>query len=257
MTLLHALIISIVEGITEFLPISSTGHMILISNLLRIAESDFVKSFEIIIQLGAIGAVAVLYFRKLLLNKQVFLRVCVAFLPTAFVGLVFYKFIKTMLLGNPWIVVCSLGIGGVLLIMLEIFHKEHARYTGEIKDITFIQAMFIGISQSFSIIPGVSRAAATIAGALFMGIKRDTAVEFSFLLAIPTMAGATGLDLVKSAKHFTGNEYILLAVGLIGAFVSAILVVKWFTGYVKNHTFIPFGVYRIVLALAYYLYILR
>lgn len=257
MTVVHALILSVIEGITEFLPISSTGHMILASNILRIAETDFVKSFEIIIQLGAILAVLVLYWRKLLLNKEVFIRVCIAFLPTAIVGFFLYKFIKNVLLGNPWIVIWSLAVGGVLLILLEIFHKEKADHIEEIKNITPVQAFIIGIAQSFSIIPGVSRAAATIVGALLVGIKRDTAVEFSFLLAIPTMAAATGLDLVKSAKHFTGNEYMLLGIGLIGAFITAILVVKWFIGFVKNHTFIPFGIYRIAIAFVYYLFILK
>jgi undecaprenyl-diphosphatase len=257
MTLIHSIILSLIEGITEFLPISSTGHMILASNLLHIADSDFVKSFEIIIQLGAILAVLVLYWKKLLLNKDIFLRVCIAFLPTAIIGFVLYKFIKTVLLGNPWIVVVSLAIGGTILIILELLYKEKAESIKEIKNITPIQAFIIGIAQSFSIIPGVSRAAATIVGALMVGIKRDTAVEFSFLLAIPTMAAATGLDMIKSAKHFSGNEYMLLAVGLIGAFITALLVVKWFIGFVKNHTFIPFGIYRIILAITYYIFILR
>jgi undecaprenyl-diphosphatase len=257
MTVIHALILSVIEGITEFLPISSTGHMILASNVLRIAETDFVKSFEIIIQLGAILAVLVLYWKRLLLNKDVFIRVCIAFAPTAIVGFVLYKFIKTVLLGNPWIVVVSLAAGGAILIILELLYKEKAESVKEIKNITPIQALIIGTAQSFSIIPGVSRAAATIVGALLVGIKRDTAVEFSFLLAIPTMAAATGLDLIKSAKHFTGNEYMLLAVGLMVAFITALIVVKWFIGFVKNHTFIPFGVYRIAIAFVYYLFILR
>jgi len=257
MTLFHAFILSVVEGITEFLPISSTGHMILVSNFLGIANTDFVKSFEIIIQLGAISAVCILYFKKLFLNKQVFLRVCVAFLPTAFVGFVLYKFIKTYLLGNPWIVVISLGVGGILLILLELIYKEKAHHVEEINSISLQQALFIGISQSFSIIPGVSRSAATIVGALLAGIKRNAAVEFSFLLAIPTMAAATGLDLVENANQFTRNQYTLLFISFICAFITALVAVKWFIAYVKNHTFIPFGIYRIILALAYYLYILR
>jgi undecaprenyl-diphosphatase len=257
MTPVHSILLSIIEGVTEFLPVSSTGHMILASNILRISETDFVKSFEIIIQLGAILAVLVLYWKKLLLNKDVFIRVCIAFAPTAVAGFVLYKFIKTVLLGNPWVVVISLAAGGVFLIVLELLHKEKAGSVEEIKNITPLQAFVIGTSQSLSIIPGVSRAAATIAGALLVGIKRDTAVEFSFLLAIPTMAAATGLDLFKSAKQFTGNEYMLLFVGLMGAFITALIVVKWFIGFVKNHTFIPFGIYRIILAFTYYIFILR
>lgn len=248
MNVVHAIILSIVEGVTEFLPISSTGHMILVSALFRIAQTDFVKSFEIFIQLGAILAVVVLYWKKLWRDWT---RVGVAFVPTAIVGLMLYKYIKDVLLGNPWIVVWSLGVGGILLILLEIFHKEKQ------KNMTFVDAFIIGCAQSLSIIPGVSRAGATIVGALLLGVKRETAVEFSFLLAIPTMAAATGLDLLKSGKHFTGSQYELLAIGFAGAFITALISVKWFIGFVQKHTFVPFAVYRILAALAFYFFILR
>jgi undecaprenyl-diphosphatase len=248
MNVLHALLLSVVEGVTEFLPISSTGHMILAGTLLHVAETDFVKSFEIIIQLGAILAVVLLYWKKLWRDWT---RVGIAFVPTAIVGLVLYRFIKDILLGNPWIVVWSLGLGGALLILLEKFHKEKT------ERMTLFDAFLIGCAQSLSIIPGVSRAAATIVGALLLGITRETAVEFSFLLAIPTMAAATGLDLLKNGRYFTGTQYELLAVGFIGAFITALLTVKWFIGFVKSHTFIPFGIYRIITALAFYLFVLR
>jgi undecaprenyl-diphosphatase len=257
MNIVHAIILSIVEGITEFLPISSTGHMVLASTLMKIQETDFVKSFEIIIQLGAILAVLLLYWKKLLTNKDTFIRVAIAFIPTGIVGLVLYKFIKDVLLGNPWIVVWALAIGGILLIIIEKFHKEKADHAGEIAHMSFRQAFIIGCAQSLSVIPGVSRAAATIVGALLVGVKRETAVEFSFLLAIPTMAAATGLDLLKSGHHFTGSQMELLAIGFIGAFLSALVVVQWFIGYAKKHTFIPFGIYRILAALAFYFFVLR
>lgn len=257
MNIFHAIILSIVEGISEFLPISSTGHMILASSFLKLQETDFVKSFEIIIQFGAILAVLTLYWKKLLMNKETFIRVCMAFIPTAIVGLVLYKFIKNVLLGNPWIVVWSLIIGGIVLLLVEKFHKESEHHKASITDISLMQAFWIGCAQSLSIIPGVSRAAATIVGALLLDIKREPAVEFSFLLAIPTMAAATGLDLLKSGKHFTGNQYELLAIGLIGAFISALIVVKWFVGFVKHHSFVPFGIYRILIALAYIAFVLR
>jgi undecaprenyl-diphosphatase len=255
MNIFHTVILSVIEGITEFLPISSTGHMILASTLLKIAETDFVKSFEIIIQLGAILAVLILYWKKLLLNKKTLINVIIAFLPTAFIGLVLYKYIKSVLLGNPWIVVWSLGIGGVLLILLEIFHKE--KTTIEETDMSPKKAFIIGCAQSLSVIPGVSRAAATIAGAMLTGMGRAEAVEFSFLLAIPTMAAATGLDFLKSAKHFTGSQYELLGLGFVIAFLTALVVVKWFIGFVKKYTFIPFGIYRIVIALAFVFFVLR
>ena len=251
MNILHAVILSIIEGITEFLPISSTGHMILASTLLKIQETDFVKSFQIIIQFGAIFAVLLLYWKKLLTNKETFIRVLVAFIPTAIVGLVLYKFIKDILLGNPWIVVWSLGIGGILLILLEKF------YTEKQQKLSVFHAFLIGCVQSLSVIPGVSRAAATIVGARLLGVGREDAVEFSFLLAIPTMAAATGLDLLKSGKHFTGSQYELLGIGFIGAFITAFITVKWFIGFVKTHTFIPFGIYRILAALAFYVFVLR
>lgn len=251
MNIINAIILSVVEGVTEFLPISSTGHMILVSTLLKIAETDFVKSFEIIIQLGAILAVLVLYWKKLLNDRDTFIRVLVAFIPTAVVGLVLYKYIKDVLLGNPWIVVWSLGIGGILLILLEKLNVEKQ------KSMSLLDAFIIGCAQSVSIIPGVSRAAATIVGALLLGISRENAVEFSFLLAIPTMAAATGLDLVKSGRHFTGSQYELLAIGFIGAFITALITVKWFITFVKTHTFVPFGWYRIIAALVFYLFVLK
>lgn len=251
MSIVHAIILSIIEGVTEFLPISSTGHMILASTLLKIQETDFVKSFEIIIQLGAILAVLLLYWRKLFTNKQTFIRVAVAFVPTAIVGLVLYKFIKDVLLGNPWIVVWSLGIGGILIILLEKFQKEKQT------KMSLLHAFLIGCAQSLSVVPGVSRAAATIVGARLLGMKREDAVEFSFLLAIPTMAAATELDLIKSGRSFTGTQYELLAIGFIGAFITALITVKWFIGFVKTHTFIPFAIYRILAALAFYFFVLR
>lgn len=257
MTIIHAILLSIIEGITEFLPISSTGHMILASTMLHIQETEFVKSFEIIIQLGAILAVLALYWKKLLTDKETFIRVAIAFVPTAIIGLLLYKFIKDVLLGNPWIVVWSFAIGGILLIILEKFHKEKAEHKDEIRSMTYMQAFLVGVAQSVSVIPGVSRAAATIVGALLLGMKREPAVEFSFMLAIPTMAAATGLDLLKSGRHFTGSQYEILTIGLIGAFITALITVKWFIGFVKKHTFIPFGVYRILAAIAFYIFVLR
>lgn len=257
MDIFQALILSAVEGITEFLPISSTGHLVLTSELLRIQQTDFVKSFEVIIQLGAILAVVVLYWKRLLQGKALWLRLFVAFLPTAVIGFALYKFIKTVLLGNPMITLWALFLGGIALIVIEKLYKEKAHHLDEIESLSLKKAFVIGLIQSFSMVPGVSRAAATIFGGLFMGLKRKPAVEFSFLLAIPTMAGATGLDLLKSDFSFSGNEWGLLAVGFAGAFVTAIVAIKYFVRYVQHHTFVAFGVYRIVLALVFWLFIIR
>lgn len=250
MTYLQAILLSIIEGITEFLPISSTGHMILAGQLLSITQTDFVKSFEIIIQLGAILAVLLLYWKKLFMNRDMFLRVAIAFIPTALVGFTLYKYIKDILLGNPMIVVWSLGLGGILLILLEKFHKEKQ------KNMNYTDALLIGCAQALSIVPGVSRAAATITGSLILGIKREQAVEFSFLLAIPTMAAATGLDLLKSGRQFTSDQYVLLAIGFVGAFIVALVTTRWFVTFVKTHTFISFGIYRILVAAVFYFFIL-
>ncbi len=257
MDYLQALILSVVEGLSEFLPISSTGHLVLTSHLLGVTQDDFTKSFEIIIQLGAILAVTVIYWRDLIQNPKLWSRIMAAFLPTAVIGLLLYKVIKEYLLGNEMITVLALGVGGVVLIGLELLYKEKETHLSKIEELSLPKAALIGLAQSLSIIPGVSRAAATIVGGLFLGLKRETAVQFSFLLAIPTMAAATGLDVLKTKISFTSYEWSLLAVGFIGSFVVALLVVKWFLKYVQKNNFIPFGVYRIIVALAYWYVLLK
>lgn len=256
MNIFQAVILSIVEGITEFLPISSTGHLILTTQLLGITETDFVKSFEIYIQLGAILAVIVLYAQKYFQNIQVWKNVLIAFLPTALIGFIFYKFVKTYLLGNEQVVVLSLLIGGVLLIGLEKIYREKEQAIGKIEDLSLKQSFLIGLAQSVSIVPGVSRSAATILGALFLGAKRGVAVEFSFLLAVPTMLAASGYDLLKSNRAFSTDEWTLIAVGFIGSFITALIVVRWFIKFVQTNTFIPFGIYRIILALLFLVFLL-
>jgi undecaprenyl-diphosphatase len=257
MDIFQAIVLSVIEGVTEFLPISSTGHMILAASLLGIGESEFVKSFEIIIQLGAILAVFFMYLKFLLKNPGVWVKLIAAFLPTAIVGLVFYHDIKLYLLGNTNVVLWSLFIGGVALVVWERLMKS--RNLGDkkevakgIEDLSFKKAFIIGVFQSLSVVPGVSRAAATIIGAISMGLSRQAAVEFSFLLALPTMFAATGLDLVKSGFSFSSSEWGILLIGFVGAFVTAALSVKYFLKFVKNHTFVSFGVYRILLALIFW-----
>lgn len=260
LTFAHAIILGIVEGITEFLPISSTGHMILASNAMRIPEYDFLKSFEIFIQLGAILAVLLMYWKNLLLNTKIFKRVAIAFVPTAIVGLLFYKFVKAYFLGNTHIVAWAFGIGGILLIIFELFRKKkqsiEVESIVELESITYKQALLIGFFQSIAIIPGVSRSAATIVGGLMMGISRRAIVEFSFMLAVPTLMSATLFDLAKSSYSFTSNEWGLLGVGFVTAFFSALVAVRFLVDFVKNHTFIIFGVYRIVIALVFLIFLL-
>ena len=257
MDYIQAIIFSIVEGITEFLPVSSTGHLILASELLKVPQSNFVKDFEIIIQLGSILSIVVLYFKELLRSKLIWQKILVAFLPTALIGLVLFKFIKSFLLGNLYITLIALLIGGVLLILLELIHKEKDTHIDSIEKMSFKNAFIIGTFQSLAIIPGVSRSAATIVSALFLGTKRKTAAEFSFLLAVPTMLAATSLDVLESKFSYTPYEWSLLAVGFIGSFVVALIVVKLFLKYIQNHTFIPFGIYRIAVAIIFWYILIK
>jgi undecaprenyl-diphosphatase len=256
MTILQALILGIVEGITEFLPISSTGHLILASALLHIANSDFVKTFEVVIQLGAILAVVVLYWRSFL-DIEILKRVIVGFIPTGIIGLALYKIAKTYLLGNETVVLWALALGGIALIVFEWWHTESENAVSDIRAISYKQAATVGLFQALAIVPGVSRSAATIVGGLLLGIKRAAIVEFSFLLAVPTMLAASGLDLLKSSGSFSQSDMLVLAIGFIVAFVVALPAVQWLLAYVRGHSFIPFGVYRIAVAILFFFLILR
>ncbi len=251
MTFFDALILGLVEGVTEFLPISSTGHLILTAQILGLS-GEFVKSFEIAIQVGAILAVLWLYGAKLFLNSQIRKNVAVAFLPTAVSGFLFYKIIKTVFFESITLTLSALLIGGIVLIIFEKLHKEKEDALTDLEKMTYLQAISIGCFQILAMIPGVSRAAATTLGGLFVGLSRRAVVEFSFLLAIPTMLAATGLDLVKSGSAFGKEEYGLLILGGCSAFVSALIAVRWFVSYVSSHNFIQFGIYRIVMAIAWW-----
>jgi len=247
MDLSTAAILGIVEGVSEFLPISSTGHLILASSLLGLKHTDFLKSFEIAIQVGAIASVVVLYWRSLLVDTNILKKVIVAFIPTGIMGLTLYKLIKQFLLGSAPVVLWSLLIGGVLLIVFELWHREKADAVAEVGEISWRQALIIGCFQSIAMIPGVSRSAATIVGGLLLGLRRKVIVEFSFLLAAPTMLAATAYDLLKSGSQFSLDQLQFLAVGFATSFVVALLSIKFLLRYIQTHTFIAFGVYRIAL----------
>lgn len=253
MTLLQSAILGIVEGISEFLPISSTGHLILTSSLLGLAQSDFVKSFEIMIQLGAIAAVVVLYWRAFL-NIETVKKIIVAFLPTAVIGLALYSIIKTYLIGNEVVVLLALFLGGIALIVFEYFHREKPSFEND-APMTYTQALLIGLAQATAVIPGVSRSGATILGGLLLGMRRTTIVEFSFLLAVPTMIAATGLDLVKNASSFSSANILNLLVGFITAFVVALFAIRFLLRFVRTRNFVPFGIYRILVAIAFWVII--
>lgn len=257
MTILQAILLSIVEGITEFLPISSTGHLVLAARLLAIEQTEFVKSFEIIIQLGAILAVVILYLQIFLRNKVLWKTVATAFVPSMIVGFLFYKLIKTVLIGNPFITLVALFLGGVLILLLERRYRTTSVHTETMTAITYKQALFIGLCQAISVIPGVSRAGATILGGMSLGLSRKTAVEFSFLLAAPTMLAASVLDISESYTSFSPENLVLLAVGFVVSFFVALMVMKWLLVFIKTNTLSVFGVYRIVLSIVYYMLVLR
>ncbi len=254
MNILDAIFLGIIEGLTEFLPVSSTGHLMITARLLKVPTTEFLKSFEIAIQLGAISSVIVLYFRSLVLDREIIKRVCVAFLPTAVIGLALYKVIKNYLLGDVRIVLLSLFLGGIFLIVFETLRRPRPEAEEKIEVITYRQAFLIGIAQSLAVIPGVSRSAATIIAGLMLGLKRTTIVEFSFLLAVPTMLAATALDLLKTAHQFTREEAGLLAVGLLVSFLVALASIKFFLSFIKKNSFITFGIYRILIAIALFIF---
>lgn len=253
MDILQAIILSIVEGITEFLPVSSTGHMILASYIMKIHEHAFVKTFEIGIQIGAILAIVMLYYKRFIQGLTIYIKLFIAFIPTAVVGFLAYKTIKTYLF-NPLGVSLALIIGGVILIVIDKWVVTRESRYAEIEEISYKNAFLIGLAQCVSMIPGVSRAAATIIGGVANGLNKKQATEFSFLLAVPTMCAATGYDLLKTDATFSSHELMLLAIGLVGAFISAWLAVKLFIRFVENHGFKTFGYYRIFIVIVFLVY---
>ncbi|NUO00505.1 MAG: undecaprenyl-diphosphate phosphatase [Saprospiraceae bacterium] len=254
MTIIQSIIIAIIEGLTEFLPISSTGHMILASTIMKIHEDDFVKTFEISIQLGAILAIVLMYAKRFLQGISIYLKLGFAFLPTAAIGFLAYDFIKTYLF-NSTIVSISLIVGGIILILIDKKVAEQKSSTIDLEGISYKRAFSIGLIQCFSMIPGVSRAAATIIGGVFNGLDKKQATEFSFLLAVPTMFAATGYDLLKTSINFTDHELFLLGLGLVIAFITAWIAVKIFLKIVENYGFKHFGYYRIVIGVLFLIFI--
>lgn len=251
-TYLTALLLGLIEGLTEFLPVSSTGHLILAGDLLGF-KGPADKTFEIVIQLGAILAVCVVYWRKLWdsamglssdANSRAFVRnVLVAFLPAAVIGAVAYKYIKAML-ESPMVVAVALVVGGVAILVIERVVKNARVYSVETMSTGL--ALKVGFYQVLAMIPGVSRAGATIMGSMLLGVERRTAAEFSFFLAIPTMVGATVFSLYKARNDLSFDGAALIAVGFVMAFFSALLVVRGFIGFIGRHGFAPFAWYRIV-----------
>ncbi len=257
MDVLAVVILSAVEGLTEFLPISSTGHLMVTAAVLKLPPTEFLKSFEIFIQLGAIFAVTLLYAKRLVVEITLVKKLVVAFVPTAIIGFMSYSLVKDFLLGSLPIVAASLFAGGVILIFFELWLTQKSSQPEQnLSEISYRQAVIIGLWQTLAIIPGVSRAGATIVGGLYLGLSRRAIVEFSFLLAIPTMLAAVGFDLYQTGGAFNWNEYMILGFGFILSFAFALLTVKWLLSFVERHNFIWFGVYRLVVALLISLFLL-
>ncbi len=250
MTLFQSILIALVEGLTEFLPISSTGHMILASTAMGIHEDEFVKTFEVFIQLGAILAIALMYIKRFFRNLTIYFKLITAFLPTAVVGFLAYDYIKAYLF-SPIVVSVSLILGGIILIFIDKKVAAQGSTVVEVEDISYKNAFFIGLCQCLSMVPGTSRAAATIIGGVFNGLDKRQATEFSFLLAVPTMLAAGGYDLLKTDLAFTSEQLMLLGIGFIVAFASAWGAVKLFLTYVSTHGFTSFGWYRIGLGIVF------
>ena len=245
MTIFDSLLLGAVEGITEFLPISSTGHLIVVSSFLGLEQTNAHKTFEVAIQLGSILAVLFLFAKRLLVDKMLWLKIIIAFLPTAIFGFLFYKTIKSLFGAES--VAIMLIIGGFIFLIVEYFRRNHDDSKDKtIDDLTIKEALTIGLFQSLSMVPGTSRSGATMIGGLFAGLSRKSAAEFSFLLAIPTMFVATFYDLYKNRSEMIIDDYSLLAVGFVTAFVVAFFTVKAVMNFLTTHTFIVFGIYRII-----------
>jgi len=250
----QAVIIGIIEGFTEFLPISSTGHMIVAAKFLHVEENALIKAYEVIIQFAAILAVILIY-RDKLSPKRVVLwqKLIVAFLPLGAIGFVFRHQIKALF--SVPVVAWMFIIGGVIFLIVEFFYKEEAKVrTTNIDAVSWKQAIWIGIAQVAALIPGTSRAGATIIGGLLTGLDRKTSAEFSFLLAIPVMAAVSGYDFLKHYHEFAHANWGAFAIGFAVAFVVAWLTIKLFIAFLQRFTFNAFGVYRIVLGVALLVY---
>ncbi|MCI5972240.1 MAG: undecaprenyl-diphosphate phosphatase [Anaerococcus sp.] len=286
---IKVLILSIVEGVTEFLPVSSTGHLILVNQFVKLEPEGFSNAFNIIIQLGAILSVVVIYFKRLnpwdrekteryfprnydRLNGQsrfyfrlthpdkktieLWKRVIVGILPAMVLGLLFDDFIDEHLF-NPMVVATMLLVWGLIIIFVEKRNKKDKGFRHDnIAMVSYKTVLAIGFFQTLAMIPGTSRSAATIMGAMILGLSRSAAAEFSFFLAIPTMLGATFLKVVKNFGGFTAYQWLLILLGMVLSFLVAYFVIKKFMAYIRNNDFIPFGIYRIILAIIVFVYFL-
>ncbi len=246
MTIFDSIILGIIEGFTEFLPISSTGHLIVASEFLGIDQTNVTKAFEVIIQFAAILAVVFNYKDKFTIKKiDLWIKVFLAFLPIGTIGYIFSHQIKELF--SIEIVAVMFIVGGVIFLIVEkFFIKDESQLIDDVERVTFKQSLVIGFAQVFALIPGTSRAGSTIIGALLVGLSRKASAEFSFLLAMPVMSAVTAYDLLKHYHEFSDAHLVTLAVGFIVSFLVAYLTIKLFMAFLEKFTFVAFGVYRII-----------
>jgi undecaprenyl-diphosphatase len=254
MTILDAMILGIVEGLSEFLPISSTGHLILVSTLIKLRQTDAHKVFEVTIQSGAMLAVVYIYRSQLVSRSGLLKKLSFAFLPTGILGYLLYKLVKSFF--HPSLVSYMLIAGGVAFIAIELWLRNRPATVVSVQEISYRQAFIIGLLQSLSMIPGVSRSGATIMGGLLVGMNRKDAAEFSFLLALPTMLAATAYDIYKNYTIFNLGDWQNILVGFITSFIFAVIGIKALLKFISNHTFVPFGIYRIAVGVIFLFFLM-
>lgn len=248
MTIFDSIILGIIEGFTEFLPISSTGHLIIASEFLNIEQTAVTKAYEVIIQFAAILAVILNYPSKFTLaHIELWKKITLAFIPIGAVGFLFSKQVKAMF--SMEIVAVMFIIGGIVFLIVEKFYDEKKTHIDDVEKVTYKQALYIGLAQIFALIPGTSRAGSTIIGAMLVGLNRKASAEFSFLLAFPVMCATTGYDILKHYKEFSDANLITLGIGFVIAFFVAFLTIKLFLKFLENFTFVAFGIYRILFGL--------
>ncbi len=253
MTIFDAIILGIVEGLLEFLPVSAAGHLTLVGNLLHLkTENPAFKIYEIFMQMGAVIAVMILYFKRLLVDRDIWLKIIIGFIPTGAIGFLLYKPIKHYLLGNVLITAFMVFLGGIIILIVE--SKERTPKVNNLKDITIKDAITIGFIQSLALIPGISRSGATIIGAMLIGFERRTATEFSFLIAIPTILSAGFYSILKDHSEIHSQDILPMGVSFITALIFAILSVKIFLKFVSSNNLKVFGFYRIITGIIYLLY---
>ena len=245
MDVIQSAVLGVIEGFTEFLPISSTAHMIIASKAMGLSQTTYTKAFEIIIQLAAILAVVFVYREKFSPKKiELWKRLIVAYLPLAIVGFIFRHQIKELF--STQVVAVMFIVGGVIFLIVEKFYKEKEHYVKDVEKVTYKQSLLIGIAQVFALIPGTSRSGASIIGGMLNGLDRRTSAEFSFLLALPVMITVSAYEFLKHYHEFSNENILTLIIGFVVSFIIAYLTIKLFLSFLKRFTFVSFGIYRIL-----------